>query len=214
MWFGSRHFYESNIFCCLLLLLLNLAGQDKNAYYHELFIRSKCFLSHRIQRTKIKGLGTRKPSSPETEPNFYNAPYLPPTIAHGKKPWTQPVCDSVLSQPNIEPGNGGSISLQQLLAYSANASSFRNQQAQAVPQPMYSSIANLRVLEAYHAQAHFEHIRMEAIEAMRQEIQMHPSFLEEPVAMATGRQNDLTADIALAFFRAEQESLVASTNRW
>jgi hypothetical protein len=191
--------------------LLNLAGQDKNAYYHELFIRSKCFLSHRIQRTKIKGQGTRKPSSPETEPNFYNAPYLPPTIAHGKKPLTRPVCDSLLSQPNIDPGMGGPLSLQQLLAYSANASSSQNQQAQAAPQPMYSSIANLLALEAYHAQAHFEHIRMEA---MRQELQMFPSFLEQPIATAAGHQNDLTAEIALAFFRAEQADVAASINMW
>jgi hypothetical protein len=210
MWFGSSHFYESNLFCRLLLLLPNLAGRDKGAYYHELFIRSKCFLSHRIQRTKIKGQGTRKPSSPETEPNFYNAPYLPPTIAHGKKPWTSPVYNSLLSEANINPGNGGSVSLHQLLAYSANASSFQNQQAQIAPQPLYSSIANLLALEVYHAQAHFEQIRMEA---MRQEIQMLPSFLEQPIAMAAGRQDDLTAEIALTFFRAEQEDLAASSYR-
>jgi hypothetical protein len=30
-------------------------------------------------RLKIKGEGARKPSSPETEPNFYALPYLPPS---------------------------------------------------------------------------------------------------------------------------------------
>jgi hypothetical protein len=213
MWFGSSHFYESNLFCRLLLLLLYLAGQDKNAYYHELFIRSKSFLSHRIQRTKIKGQGTRKPSSPETEPNFYNAPYLPPTIAHGRKPWNPPVYNSLLSEPNIYPGNGGPVSLQQLLACSANASSFQNQQAQIAPQPLYSSIANLFALEVYHTQAHFEQIRMEAMRQDPLPLQMLPSFLEQPIAMAAGRQDDLTAEIALAFFRAEQEDLAASSYR-
>ena len=33
-------------------------------------------LARRIQRTKVKGTGTRKPSSPETEPNFYLMPYV------------------------------------------------------------------------------------------------------------------------------------------
>jgi hypothetical protein len=68
------------------LLLLNLTGRDKGAYYHELFLRSKRFLSHRIQRIKIKGKGARKPSSPETEPSFFSAPYLPATISHNGNP--------------------------------------------------------------------------------------------------------------------------------
>jgi hypothetical protein len=46
-------------------------------YYHECFLRTKRFLSLRIQRLKIKGTGVRRPSSPETEPNFYNMPLLP-----------------------------------------------------------------------------------------------------------------------------------------
>jgi hypothetical protein len=195
----------------MLLLFLNLAGQDKNAYYHELFIRSKCFLSHRIQRTKIKGQGTRKPSSPETEPNFYNAPYLPPTIAHGKNPWTRPVCNSLPSETNTNPGTGGLVSLQQFLAYSANVSSFQNQQAQVASLPLCNSITKLLTLEEYHARARFEQIRMEA---MQQERQMLSSFLEQPIAMAAGHQDSLTVEMALAFFRAEEEALAASRNRW
>jgi len=53
------------------------AGRDKGGYYHELFLRGKDFLAYRITRMKIKGKGARKPSSPETEPNFYSGPYLP-----------------------------------------------------------------------------------------------------------------------------------------
>jgi len=53
------------------------AGRDKGGYYNELFLRGKIILSHKIQRVKIKGNGPRKPSSPKTEPNFYEMPYVP-----------------------------------------------------------------------------------------------------------------------------------------
>jgi hypothetical protein len=191
------------------LLLLNLAGPDKSAYYHELFLRSKCFLSHRIQRTKIKGQGKRKPSSPGTEPNFYNAPFLPPTIASGKNPWIPPVCNLLPSGPNINPGFGGSLSLYQQLAYPPNAASFQNQQAQVASLSLCSSITNLLAREAHHAQAHIEQIRMEA---MRQEMQMLLSFPEQPIAMLAGRQDHLTAGMALSSYRAEHKNLAASRN--
>ena len=42
-----------------------------------MFLREKRFLCNRIQRIKNKGTGVRKPSSPETEPNFYSMPFLP-----------------------------------------------------------------------------------------------------------------------------------------
>ena len=51
-------------------------GLDKNGYYHERFLRGKRFLAKRIQRTKVKGTGARKPSSPLSEPKFYQMPYL------------------------------------------------------------------------------------------------------------------------------------------
>ena len=50
------------------------SGKDKGGYYHELFLRGKKFLCHRIQRLKIKGTGVRKASSPDTEPQFYDMP--------------------------------------------------------------------------------------------------------------------------------------------
>ena len=53
-------------------------GPDKGAHYHELFLRSKRYLSHRILRTKIKGQGARKPAQPSDEPNLYSMPFLPP----------------------------------------------------------------------------------------------------------------------------------------
>lgn len=52
-------------------------GRDKGGYYSEFFLRSKRFLCARIQRVKVKGTKTRQASSPETEPNFYLAPFLP-----------------------------------------------------------------------------------------------------------------------------------------
>jgi hypothetical protein len=58
-----------------------IAGRDKSAYFHEAFLRGKRFLSTRIKRIKrIKGSKKiRLPSFPETEPNFYDMPYLPDT---------------------------------------------------------------------------------------------------------------------------------------
>ena len=59
-------------------------GRDKKGYYHELFLRSRRYLSHRIPRIKLKGTGSRKPTSPDTEPNFYVLPYLPAEKKNGK----------------------------------------------------------------------------------------------------------------------------------
>jgi hypothetical protein len=52
-------------------------GRDKGCYYHEFFLRSKRFLARNIKRIRVKGLGARKPGSPDTEPNFYVGPFLP-----------------------------------------------------------------------------------------------------------------------------------------
>ena len=62
---------------------LNLYGfqrltkrQDKGGYYHELFLRGKVFLSHNIQRIKVKGTKIRARSNPDQEPNFYEMPFV------------------------------------------------------------------------------------------------------------------------------------------
>lgn len=62
------------------------AGRDKGAYYHELFLRSKRFLAGRIERMKVKGTGVRKPNAPESEPNFYLGPFLPPEVPDEEVP--------------------------------------------------------------------------------------------------------------------------------
>ena len=53
------------------------AGQDKGAYYHELFLRNRADLLPRIQRVKVKGTGVRAKSNPKQEPDLY----LYPTMA-------------------------------------------------------------------------------------------------------------------------------------
>ena len=47
------------------------AGPDKGAYYHELFLRGKQFLSRRMVRQKINGNGIRAAGNPTQEPDFY-----------------------------------------------------------------------------------------------------------------------------------------------
>jgi hypothetical protein len=141
----------------LLCLFYHLAGPDKGAYYHELFLRSKPFLSRRIQRTKIKGEGARKPSSPETEPNFYNArntPYLPPTRGPSKSHRF-----SNTMQPSGPIMNlVGSMSLQQLLASPAFISShMQQQQAHLARNPPQVSLISR--LKEYQAQVHHEQLR-------------------------------------------------------
>lgn len=42
-------------------------------------MRSKRFLSYYIRRVKVKGTGVRRCAAPESEPDFYNIPYLPPS---------------------------------------------------------------------------------------------------------------------------------------
>ena len=56
-----------------------IAGRDKGAYWHELFLRSKCFLADRMERVKLAGPVPkgRKRNAPETEPNFYLMKPLP-----------------------------------------------------------------------------------------------------------------------------------------
>jgi len=48
------------------------AGQDRGAYYHELFLRGRPDLHKRLVRIRVKGTGFKSASSPATEPNFYS----------------------------------------------------------------------------------------------------------------------------------------------
>ena len=71
------------------------AGPDKGAHDHELFLRGKRHLAHRIPRMKIKGQGARKPAQPNQEPNFYDLPYLPHATMASPQPLS-PLLQSVV----------------------------------------------------------------------------------------------------------------------
>jgi HSF-type DNA-binding len=53
-------------------------GLDRGAYYHELFLRGKPALCHRMFRIKIKGTGIKAANLPDHEPDFYA---LPPVVS-------------------------------------------------------------------------------------------------------------------------------------
>jgi len=54
-------------------------GADAGAYYHELFLRGRHYLTMRMRRKKIKGTGTKLTPNPDNEPDFYNDwPVMPP----------------------------------------------------------------------------------------------------------------------------------------
>jgi hypothetical protein len=74
------------VLCCLLLG----SGPDKDAYFHQCFLRGKGFLWQRIGRVKIKNTGARKPSSPNTEPNFYDMHYLLDVVCHKEQQGVPP----------------------------------------------------------------------------------------------------------------------------
>jgi hypothetical protein len=176
------------------LLLLNLAGRDKGAYYHELFLRSKRFLSHRIQRIKIKGKGARKPSSPETEPSFFSALYLPATIRPNGNPWIQSVGRILSSGPNMNLGMGSSLSLERLLANPASTASFQNQPAHLLAQN------NITRLREFQAGAHLQQFPLLTLSA-RHDMQMLSSLQQQTIPMVYGRQDLSTTAMVAALSR-------------
>jgi hypothetical protein len=66
-------------------------------------------LAHRIPRCKLKGQGARKPTSPETEPNFYLYSFLPMEQSN----------DRSVDSPQTDPAGGGTTGTT---ASSANSS--------------------------------------------------------------------------------------------
>jgi hypothetical protein len=180
-------------FCCCVL---NLAGRDKGGYYHELFLRSKRFLSHRIQRIKIKGAGARKPGSPETEPNFYSAPFLPSTYFPSKNVQGYMANTMLASGPNMYLNNGGSLSLHQLLASPTFGSSLP-QQAPLAPPPLFHTSAS-RLMEAHYTQAHLQRLRMVPFHPERQ---MGAGFGQYHVPTVSDPQNIPRTTMALALSR-------------
>jgi hypothetical protein len=185
---------QSNI-CRLFLLLLHFAGRDKGAYYHELFLRSKRFLSHRIQRIKIKGKGARKPSSPETEPNFFSAPFLPATITHSKNSWIPSLGNSLPLGLNMDPGMGGPVSLQQLRTFPVHSASFQNQQAAPLP-----PLLDMMRLQEFQARAHLQQLSSTVpmhMLPMRPDLQIS-NFQQQSIPMGYSYQDPSTTAMAAA----------------
>ena len=142
-------------FCFFLILCLR-TGRDKNAYYHERFLRGKHFLSHDIQRIKFKGNGARKPSSPKTEPNFYAMPYLPDTevVKHVPReqqgvldsnllPWVAFLQNAALLNRNCFGGRNAVLEAVPSIPVSAAAT---RALAQSLMQPSASSPSSASIL--------------------------------------------------------------------
>jgi hypothetical protein len=193
------------------LYVLNPAGRDKGGYYHELFLRSKHFLSHRIQRIKIKGTGARKPGSPDTEPSFYNAPFLPSTSVPSKNTLVSSMVSNMLaSGRNMYPGTGAAMSLQQVLAFPTFGASLPYHQAQFTPPPPFRSSASLFV-EAQQAQARLQQLRMAPFYP---ETHMTAGFGQHHIPMVGAPQNISNATaMALALSRVEQDQATLARSR-
>lgn len=61
------------------------SGKDRGSYYHELFLKHKLFLCQSIRRTRIKGMGVKGKSNPETEPDFYSMSAVKPDTDFSEK---------------------------------------------------------------------------------------------------------------------------------
>jgi hypothetical protein len=198
----------TSLYCCLL----NLTGRDKGGYYHELFLRSKRFLSHRIQRMKIKGTGARKPGSPETEPNFYNTAFLPSTSVPTSNNTlvSSMVSNMLASGPNMYPGTGGAMPLQQVLAFPTFGASLPHHQAQFAPPPLFRSSASLLV-EAQHAQARLQQLRMSQFYPGTH---MTAGFGQHHIPMVAVPQNfSNAAAMAMALSHIEQDQAALLRSR-
>jgi hypothetical protein len=196
-------------------LHFNLAGQDKGGYYHECFLRSKCFLSRRIQRIKIKGTGPRKPSSPETEPNFYDAPHLPYTKVPSKNDQVFLFRSMLPSGPSMKLSTGGSLSLQEFLASPTLAAPLQ-WQAQLPPPPLFHTgwQAQLPPSPRFHTgTAHLMQVHRPPVRPQRfrtahfhPEMQMVAGFGQPDIPMVSGRQDGSAAAMAWALSRNRRES--------
>jgi hypothetical protein len=69
-----------------------------DGYFHELFLRGRTLLALKMQRTKSKGTGTRKASSPETEPDFYSMRFV-----HDTNPMASPVATVPVPPDAVSP---------------------------------------------------------------------------------------------------------------
>lgn len=186
--------------CCFLIyVFFHPAGRDKGGYFHERFLRSKPFLSHHIQRTKIKGKGPRKPSCPMTEPDFYSAPYLPNASENPRDPSFNSMRPP---EPNMNVASSGSASLQRLIGAPIGAPALAaglHQQQQVQP-PAFSISQLQQNLQAH--QSHLEHLRMVSL---YQNMQGLTCFGQQSAPLMYGRPGDPSLAMAAALSRANQD---------
>jgi hypothetical protein len=197
--------------------MLNLIGRDKGGYYHELFLRNKHFLSYRIQRMKIKGTGARKPGSPDTEPNFYNTPFLRSANIPSKNAL---IGSTMASGPNMYPGTGGAMSLQQVLAFPTFGASLPYHQAQFAPPPPFRSSASLLMeaqqaqLQQLHAVPFYPKTHMTAGFGQHQiPVASGVGFGQHHVPMVGCSQYDPSTAIAMALSHIEQDQAALVRSR-
>jgi len=76
-------------------------GSDRGGYYHELFLRGKVFLSHNIQRVKVKGTGVRARSNPDQEPEFWQMPWVNATQKGDTPPVMAPIQHPIVIDKSI-----------------------------------------------------------------------------------------------------------------
>jgi len=108
-------------------------GPDSGAYYHELFLRGRPFLCNKMTRTKVKGSGHRKASSPETEPNFYEMEFVYENITHNCKQGYQRICTSFKSPGPTQPSYNTNAVRQHLTSKCAIRDSRQNSPFQNLP---------------------------------------------------------------------------------
>jgi hypothetical protein len=154
-----------------------------------------------------------------TEPDFYNAPFLPPASENRGIPFLNGVRPSVPSMPSINPASSaGSMSLRRLIGapvpdpdlqlaaglqlqqQAQHAAGLQHQQQQAQQQPQYN-VSNLQHKFQAH-QAHLEHLRMATL---YQNMQGLSNYSQPGVPAMYGRPTDPNMTMAAALSRSNQD---------
>jgi HSF-type DNA-binding len=78
-------------------------GNDRGAYYHELFLRGRPFLAHHIERMKVKGTGVRARSNPAQEPDFWSMEWMEEADPVAHTPPLSPSLNLLKQQPPFVP---------------------------------------------------------------------------------------------------------------
>jgi hypothetical protein len=101
---------------------------------------------------------------------------------------------------NMYPGAGGSLSLQQLLAFPALSASLQHHQAQFATPPLFHPSAN-HLMEAHQTQARLQRPR---VARLREEMQVLASFGQQNISMVSDRHASVPM-VAITLPRAQQD---------